>query len=313
MALIKSTIKLIIREHRTRQFLSPALTLGVPEIYATYAELNKWMLDYAGKKITIGPADVTISTNDIAQKFNWVTVNTFFKTLGIEEMLSVDIAGSEHIPNLIHDLNNPLPEKYMNAFNLIVDPGTMEHVFDIKSGLANIVHALKVGGTVIQQVPIYSYNGGYYNINPNLVNDFYTANGFSDIKIFIIMWDRYNCYAGDNRCYEYSEKYLGSRHALADYDQCRFAPHALLFAKKTKIIPEIVNPIQSPNTSSPQFPEENRHNSSDSLFIRKIKRLNRNIHRVSEKLIPYSMTYYINAVLNRKIQLHKINRLCFYI
>ena len=130
--------------------------------------------------------------------------------------MSVDIAGSEHVPDFIHDLNNPFPEKYMNRFNIIVDPGTIEHVFDIKSGLANIVRALKVGGTVIQQVPIYSYNGGYYNINPNLLNNFYVANGFADIKMFIIMWDRYHAYTGTNRCYEYTDKYLGARHALAD-------------------------------------------------------------------------------------------------
>jgi hypothetical protein len=313
MALIKSTIKLIIREHKTRQFSSPALTLGVPEIYATYPELNKWMHDFAGQKITINPIDITISTNETAQKLNWVTANTFFKALGIEEMFSVDIAGSEHTPNLIHDLNKPLPEKYINSFNLIVDPSTIEHVFDIKSGLTNIVHALKVGGTVIQQVPIYSYNGGYYNFNPNLLKDFYTANGFSDIKIIIIMWDRYNCYSDNNRCYEYSETYLGSRHALADYDQCRFTPHALLFAKKTKNNPEIVNPIQSPDTSNLQIQEENSHYNSDAPFLRNIKTLYRHIHRISEKFIPYSMTYHINSALSRKIQLHKIKRQCFYI
>lgn len=313
MALIKSTIKLIIREHRTRKFSSPALTLGVPEIYATYDELNKWMLDFVGHKITINPADVTISTNETAQKLNWVTANTFFKALGIDETLSVDIAGSEHIPNFIHDLNNPLPEKYMNGFNLIVDPGTIEHVFDIKSGLSNIVHALKIGGTVIQQVPIYSYNGGYYNFNPNLLNDFYTVNGFSDIKIFIIMWDRYNSYTDNNRCYEYSEKYLGSRHALTDYDQCRFTPHALLFAKKTKNNSEIVNPIQSSNISNLQFTEENRGKIVDSLFKMKINTLYSSIYRLSEKLIPYSINCYINAALSRIIQYYKIKRLCFYI
>ena len=51
MALIKSTVKLIIREHMARGFLSPALTLGVPEVYATYSELKKWMLDFTGQKI----------------------------------------------------------------------------------------------------------------------------------------------------------------------------------------------------------------------------------------------------------------------
>lgn len=313
MALIKSTLKLIIREHRARRFLSPALTLGVPEIYGTYAELKKWMLDFTGEKITIDPAESEISTNETAQKFNWVTAKIFFEALGIEEMLSLDIAGSEHTPDFIHDLNNPLPEKYMDRFNLIVDPGTMEHIFDIKSGLANIVHALKVGGTVIQQVPIYSYNGGYYNFNPILLNDFYAANGFADIKMFIIMWDRYHPYTGTNRCYEYSEKYLGARHALADYDQCRFTPHVLLFAKKIKAYSEIVTPIQSSSASGQHFPQGNSNNIFDSSFIRRIEPIYRNICRIAAKMLPYSIIYYINSVINRKIQLYKNKHLCFYI
>ena len=313
MALIKSTVKLIIREHRTRQFESPVLSLGVPEIYATYAELKKWMHDIAGQKIAINPTEATVSTNETAQKLNWVTANTFFKALGIEEISSVDIAGSEHSPDLIHDLNNPLPETYRNKFNVIVDPGTLEHVFDIKSGFANIVHALKVGGTIIQQLPIYSYNGGYYNINPNLLNDFYTKNGFSKIKMFIIMWDRYNCYSDNNRCYEYSEKYLGSRHALADNDQCRYTPHVLLFAKKTKEYTDIINPIQSTHASSVGMSEEDKEDNVDSSFINKMKQLYYCNIRLFEKIFPYSMTNYINTVLGRKIQLYKTRRIRFYI
>ncbi|MEZ5566182.1 MAG: hypothetical protein R3F24_12015 [Gammaproteobacteria bacterium] len=94
-------------------------------------------------------------------------------------------------------------------------------------------------------MPTYSYNGGYYSINPNVLTDFYTANGFTDIRAFVIMWDRYRPYGKQRSlCYEYRSDVLGSRHALADLDQVRYAPHLLLFARKEMAVEEFVAPLQ---------------------------------------------------------------------
>jgi SAM-dependent methyltransferase len=244
MAIIKSAVKLIIREHGNYSFSGPALTLGIPEIYATHDELNNWFPNLMGQPCNLKLADVSITTNDTGRRLGWVSAETFFRSLGIPDVTSVDIPGCEHQPDLIHDLNDPFPQHFSNRFNLVIDPGTIEHVFDIKTGLSNIVRALKVGGVIIQQVPVYSYNGGYYSINPNLLNDFYAANGFDELKTYIIMWDRYHAYTGQNRCYEYSEQLLGFRHAIADYDQCRFSPHMLFFARKKEELLEIRIPLQ---------------------------------------------------------------------
>ena len=80
MAIIKSAVKLIIREHATYHFSGPALSLGVPEIYATYNELEKWFPDLAGLFCPLKPTDVKISINETGQKLGWVTDDTFFKS-----------------------------------------------------------------------------------------------------------------------------------------------------------------------------------------------------------------------------------------
>jgi hypothetical protein len=309
MAIIKSAVRLIIREHPHYRFSGPVLTLGVPEIHATYPELLDWFGTLAGSPCQVSASQVELSDNEIGRKLGWVSAQTFFKAFGWSETVSLDIPGCEHQPDIIHDLNQPFPAELINRFSLVIDPGTVEHVFDVKTCLGNVVRALRIGGVVIHQVPVYSYNGGYYSINPNLLNDFYRTNGFESQKTFIIMWDRYRAYTGQNRCYEYSETILGDRHALADYDQCRHSPHMLFIARKTQDLPEIAIPVQFSGeylsaVSGATAPE------SSHLGIRQLVRKSRS---TLVQLLPYPLAFYLGSRLRRARQLYKSRRQSFRI
>ena len=244
MALLKTTVKLIIREHALYNFSGPLLALGVPEIYATYPELTNWFPSLAGRRCPLDPAAVKLTEHPNGPLLGWVSADTFFHAFNISDIVTIDIPGCEHSPDIIHDLNAPFPGDLLDRFGLIIDPGTIEHVFDVRTCLTNVVRALRVGGVVVHQVPIYSYNGGYYSINPNVLHDFYTSNGFHEMKSYIIMWDRYWPYTGMNRVYQYSDAAFSARHALADKDQCRYSPMLLFFARKKEAYSEIAIPIQ---------------------------------------------------------------------
>jgi hypothetical protein len=308
MAIIKSAVKLIIREHSNYGFSGPALTLGIPEIYATPDELYNWFPNLIGQPCTLKLTDISITTNETGQRLGWVTADTFFRSLGILDVTSVDIPSCEHQPDLIHDLNIPIPQNFSNRFNLVIDPGTIEHVFDIKTGLTNIVRALKIGGVIIQQVPVYSFNGGYYSINPIVLNDFYAANGFCEFKTYIIMWDRYRAYTGSHRCYQYQEKLFGGRHAIADYDQCRFSPHMLFFARKNEELPEIRIPLQF----------EGQYMTSTSADFAKARRgflwqVKQQSFSLLYNILPYPLVFAFEAWLVRNFQLIRTRRKSFRI
>ncbi len=243
MALIKTAVKLILKEHATYRFTDPVLMLGVPEIYATFEELTQWSRQFNVPTQT--PGKVELSNNPTARQFGWVTAQTFMEMLGLKDLLSSDIDGADHEADVNQDLNEPLPQSLLNRFNLVIDPGTLEHVFDMKTAFTNVTRALRVGGTVVHFLPIYSFNGGYFSINPNVMMDYYALNGFSEIKAYIIMWDRYRPFTGEYRCYEYTDERMGARHALADEDQYRFTPHLLFMARKTSEVAKIKCPQQT--------------------------------------------------------------------
>ena len=78
-------------------------------------------------------------------------------------------------------------KEYHEFFNFILDCGTMEHIFDIKSVMSNIVHVTKKGGYVLQITPAQNYlNHGFYQFSPTLFHDFYTLNGFEVLETYII-------------------------------------------------------------------------------------------------------------------------------
>ncbi len=245
MAFIKSALKLILREHQTYRYEGPVLALGVPEVYATEAELNEWSKEWLdGRRFPDSKLPGMASTNAVGRELQWVSAKAFFAGLGLDDVTYMDIPGSEHPPDLVHDLNQPLPADRLDKYRLVMDPGTIEHVFDMKMCLTNVVRALQIGGIVVHQVPVYMFNGGYYSINPNVLNDFYARNGFTDLRTFIVMWDRYHPYKGQSRCYEYTASTMGARHALADVDQVRYSPMMVFFARKQEEVAEIRSPLQ---------------------------------------------------------------------
>ena len=307
MAIVKSAVRIILREHAKYQFSGPALSLGVPEIYATYGELEKWFPELAGRPCSLKPTDARVTMNATGKKLGWVTSGTFFQSLGISEVTTVDIPGCEHMPDLFHDLNQPLPPHFSDRFNLVLDPGTMEHVFDIKMGLTNIVQALRIGGIIIHQVPIYSYNGGYYSINPNVLNDFYRENGFSELKAFIIMWDRYRAYTGKHRCYEYNNELFGGRHAVADYDQCRFSPHMLFIARKTQALSEIRIPLQY---ESHYLDRQVGGFSKSELGL--LTRIRKRGSSLLYAALPFALVHFLWSWLERNVQWFKTHRKSFW-
>jgi hypothetical protein len=278
VAIVKAAARLILKERGHFTFADPVLCLGVPDIYLTGRELGSIVPDAADQR---------------SDRF--VSAPEFFRALGLLQVTSLDIPGCAHEPDLVHDLNEPLPDGLRDRFGIVVDPGTTEHVFDVRSGLTNIASALRVGGTVIHFVPIYSYNGGYFSINPNVLHDFYALNGFDDITAYIVMWDRYRPFADRTLCYRYTSR-LEARHALADRDQARFTPHLLLFARKTQSQMVYRSPVQ--HDSHVVEPTNGRASTARAL---------------ARRLIPTETAIWLSAKLVRERQLRLSRRDSFSI
>ena len=114
---------------------------------------------------------------------NKYTTKEFFELLRFREYHDIDFSENEGC-TIVHNLNNRLSTKHFNKYDLVIENGTLEHIFDIKTAIENIAGCVAEGGVVCHVSPLDAINHGFYNFSINLYNDFYGANGFGDFKIF---------------------------------------------------------------------------------------------------------------------------------
>ena len=103
----------------------------------------------------------------------------YLKGCGFDDVVSIDYNGKATVN---HDLNVPLPGLDLTA-DVLYDGGTIEHVSNIAEGFATIVRIVKVGGLLIQAVPVNCYGESYFNIDPMFLRDFYVLNGFRELEL----------------------------------------------------------------------------------------------------------------------------------
>src|SRR5579872_5224988 len=60
----------------------------------------------------------------------------FFAAMGADLHVS-DFADLGHGERIL-DLNGPIPHEFFNSYDLIIDPGTLEHVFNIPKAMSNV-------------------------------------------------------------------------------------------------------------------------------------------------------------------------------
>jgi hypothetical protein len=91
---------------------------------------------------------------------------------------------------------------------MIFDGGTIEHVFDIRQVLDNIVRMLKINGCVVHLCS-YRMDHGFFALSPTLLYDFYAVNGFSDLRCFLMEVDFSDITRTFNRRHRYVEYHYG--------------------------------------------------------------------------------------------------------
>lgn len=101
-----------------------------------------------------------------------------FRAMGFKAVESLDVSDFEGATK-IFDLNTrPLPKALIGQFDMVIDAGTMEHVFRIDCGFANCREMLRPGGRLLSVSPMNNYvDHGFYQFSPTLFADIAYANG----------------------------------------------------------------------------------------------------------------------------------------
>lgn len=173
------------------------------------------------------------------------TMHSFFAALGCE-VISIDFAaheGSEYV----WDLSDPVPAELHERFDIVLDGGTCEHVFDVATALRNCAQMAALHGCVVHANPLAMGNHAFFGFNPTLIHDFYVANAFRvlSIEAFGLAID------GVTRRYQPVPISYTGRFSLG----LEFETILLSVVQRDRVTSRLVNPIQSVYRQPPALQE----------------------------------------------------------
>jgi hypothetical protein len=120
-----------------------------------------------------------LSQKPVLRQHEFISDKALFTALGFTAMDSVDVSDYEGA-DFVHDLNHPgLAERLGCSYDTVMDPGTIEHVFDVGMALENIFDVMHPGSVVLHSLPLGNrIDHGFYQFSPNFLLDYYEANNF---------------------------------------------------------------------------------------------------------------------------------------
>jgi hypothetical protein len=271
MGMLKQHIQFLAMEHQRHPIQGRVLTLGQQSIYATLPEVKK-ILQRRGVSMTALPEGFDIANKIPAWKGTWwdrnTNANAVLTLLGAKEVVVTDVSDYEGA-TLLLDLNNPVSDEHAGQFDVILDIGTLEHLFDVPTALANLAKMLKIGGELILIIPVSNaIDHGFYMFSPTLLFDYFKANGF----------DSFDCYLRSGpvsffiprraRVFKYNR--VGSEYLLSShYGGVEMA----FFATKRQSPAVVQKPIQGRYVTSAYWTKSGVNMVADGSFLARYKKI----------------------------------------
>jgi len=189
---------MLLRTHERYKLGGDILTLGVADVHGTHEEMEQIIQQEGFPYIPVEPQNRRMSLTKRQREFSLLFGHSRFmhqgdllSMLGFRRIESMDAFDNES-PTHLHDLNMPVAKALHEQFDAVLDLGTLDHVFDMRTAIANMVNLLKVGGVVmIYDAMIGWHNQSLYNFQPPFYFDTFKAHGFSDMQLFIHYYPKY--------------------------------------------------------------------------------------------------------------------------
>jgi hypothetical protein len=158
----------------------------------------EWRGDRSGGRVaTLGrltlhlhPKDISFLRQEFARdnqamawlgRYRWgeFADEMFREALKFEGVTSIDFSSYEGA-GVIQDIGAELRSDLIGQFDLAVDGGTLEHVFNYPAAVGNLMRLIRLGGAVYTQNPCNGLAGhGFYQFSPELLyRVFSERNGF---------------------------------------------------------------------------------------------------------------------------------------
>ncbi|MEZ5405603.1 MAG: methyltransferase domain-containing protein [Verrucomicrobiia bacterium] len=154
------------------------------------------------KIVTIGRPEINIPPKLLKKELDYFNLSLKTKTefipgqrhyaepileaLGAKEIQTLDVSdfmGAQ----IVHDMNQPLPENLKSRFDIVYDTGSLEHIFNFPVAIKNCMEMLKENGRLMIHTTANNCMGhGFYQFSPELFYRIFSEeNGFEVERLIL--------------------------------------------------------------------------------------------------------------------------------
>ncbi|MFK7923123.1 MAG: hypothetical protein AB8H47_14260 [Bacteroidia bacterium] len=228
MGLDTNGIKFLLDAKKEGVSFEKSAMVGRQFLYLDAKELQECFQAFGHQLSLEGAKEILSSHKGYAEKV--------FTNLGADYIHSYDASDYESA-TYIHDFNAPIPAEHKNKYSLVLDGGTLEHIFHFPNAIQNCMEMLEVGGHFLSITPANNLFGhGFYQFSPELFYRIFSPqNGFEveEIITFVNEPDSTWYKVKDPQVVKKRVKLINNRET-----------YLLVRAKKTKAVSLLTQPPQ---------------------------------------------------------------------
>ena len=109
------------------------------------------------------------------------------KLIGAESVTSFDASPYEGA-SVVHDMNQPVAHEHHDHYSVVIDGGSLEHVFNFPQAMRNCMMMIAPGGHFLGITPANNLFGhGFYQFSPELFYRVFSAEtGFAVERMYVV-------------------------------------------------------------------------------------------------------------------------------
>src|SRR5262245_45583653 len=144
MGISLDSLKFLLDAQHYGVVFTRTMTIGHQSLRIDEGTVAKALRAFSGKRAEEASAEMNWSANPYADKLLGV--------LGAETLDSIDYADYE-AATVVHDMNTPIFQELACSYDLVLDGGSLEHIFNFPVAIRNCMEMVKIGGHLIIQTP----------------------------------------------------------------------------------------------------------------------------------------------------------------
>ncbi len=227
----ESLLRMLIAIHKHQPITGNVLALGKQSIVISPKKILALFKEQNCEVNPNGIAHLGKKDNETRHRQKEsIDDQVFFNLFSDVKYDTMDVSTYENA-SIIHDLNYPVPPELEEKFDFIIDGGTFDHLFDIKTAFANITKMLKPNGRIFQWNAASNFaNAAYLSFSADFFHDYFVLNKFADCRTFFA--ESYSMSAQNWCLYEFIPPANNRSYPL--FRASPFTSMVLVYAKKTQ-------------------------------------------------------------------------------